>query len=73
MARQFQQGLGVGKAAVAVFGQLHHMGGALQQLDAQAALQRLQAAAHGGWLVPSCWAAADRLPAFDDADSGLHH
>lgn len=44
----FQQGLGVGKAAVAVFGQLHHMGGSLQQLDAQAALQCLQAAADGG-------------------------
>jgi len=68
----FQQGLGVGKAAVAVFGQLHHMGGALQQLDAQAALQRLQAAAHGGLAGAQLLGGGRQAAGLDDADKGLH-
>ena len=68
----FQQGLGVGKAAVAVFGQLHHMGGSLQQLDAQAALQRLQAAADGGLAGAQLLGGGRQAAGFDDADKGLH-
>lgn len=44
----FEQFLGVAVAALAIFGELHHMGGALQQVQAHEALELLQAAADGG-------------------------
>jgi hypothetical protein len=58
--------------AFAVLGQLHGVGGALQQTQAQHAFQRLQTAADGRLRGAQLRGGGGQAARFDDADKGLH-
>lgn len=67
----FQQFLGVAVAALAVFGEFHHVGGALQQVQAHEALELLQASADGGLGGGLLLCGGRKAARFDDTDEGF--
>jgi hypothetical protein len=69
MRQQFAR---VRQAAFSVLGELHGVGGALQQAQAQHAFQRLQTAADGWLRGAQLRGGGGQAAGFHDADKGLH-
>lgn len=58
-------------AALAVFGEFHHVGGALQQVQAHEPLKLLQAPADGGLGGGLLLCGGRKAARFDDTDEGF--
>jgi hypothetical protein len=71
-SRCCKQRLGALEAALPVLGQQHGVRGALQQPQAQRALQRLQPAAHRGLRGAELGCGRRQAAGFDDAHEGRH-